>query len=255
MSGQGIAPDPRLRGRPDRARVPARPLHGAGLRDRRSGVRWLVRRSSAASTGSCAPTRRREQDWKSYAKTRARLQRRLLRRALRDPAPAGPPVPEPGPPAGRAVAHRAEHDRELRHEHELAVLRRRVHDVVPDADGRAGRAAVRLGRRRDGRARRGHPRARAPVARRSSATSGSTSTARSSTSCCRSSLDPRGDPALAGRAADVRRARDRARRSRARADDRARPGRADDRDQAARDERRRLLQLELGRARSRTRTG
>ena len=33
---------------------------------------------------------------------------------------------------GVAVAHRAEHDRELRHEHELAVLRRRVHDVVPE---------------------------------------------------------------------------------------------------------------------------
>ena len=48
---------------------------------------------------------------------------------------------------GVAVAHRAEHDGELRHEHELAVLRRRVHDVVPDADGRAGGAELRLGRR------------------------------------------------------------------------------------------------------------
>ena len=46
-------------------------------------------------------------------------------------------------------------DGELRHEHELAVLRRRVHDVVPDPDGRAGRAEVRLGGGRDGRARRG----------------------------------------------------------------------------------------------------
>ena len=44
---------------------------------------------------------KREQDWKSYGETRARLQRRLLGRALRDPAAAGPPVPEPGPPAGR----------------------------------------------------------------------------------------------------------------------------------------------------------
>ena len=54
-------------------------------------------------------------------------------------------------------------------------------------------------------------------------------------------------PDLAGRAADLPRPRDRDARSRAHADDRARPGRVADRDQAARDERRRLLQLELGR--------
>ena len=53
---------------------------------------------------------------------------------------------------------------------------------------------------------------------------------------------------LAGRAADVRRRRDGDDARGRRAVDRARPGRVAGRDQAARDERRRLLQLELGRA-------
>ena len=57
-----------------------------------------------------------------------------------------------------------------------------------------------------------------------------------------------------GVAADLRRRGDRDDARGRGADDRARPGRLADRDQAARDERRRLLQLELGGARSRTRT-
>ena len=60
------------------------------------------------------------------------------------------------------------------------------------------------------------PRVRAAVRRASSATSGSTSTGRSSTSCCRCRSILGADPALAGRAADLLRPRDRARRSRAR---------------------------------------
>ena len=55
-----------------------------------------------------------------------------------------------------------------------------------------------------------------------------------------------GLPRLAGRAADVPRPRDRDDAPGRAADDRARPRRLADRDQAARDERRRLLQLELG---------
>ncbi len=62
-----------------------------------------------------------------------------------------------------------------------------------------------------------------------------------------------GAPDLAGRAADAQGPRDRDDAPGRAADDRARPGRLPDRDQAARDERRRLLQLELGRSRSRTR--
>ena len=64
--------------------------------------------------------------------------------------------------------------RQLRHEHQLAVLLRRVDDGSPRADGRSGRAELRLrGGRHRGRGRAG-ARLR-PLARRiSSATSGST---------------------------------------------------------------------------------
>ena len=130
--------------------------------------------------------RQREQDWKSYAKTVLVFTILFFGLLYAIQRLQGHLFLNPDHLKGVPVAHRAEHDRQLRHEHELAVLRRRVHDVVPDADGRAGRAAVRLGRRRDGRARRGHPRSQPRRSRASSGTSGSTSTARSSTSCCRS---------------------------------------------------------------------
>ena len=89
-----------------------------------------------------------EQDWKSYAKVALVFMRRLRRRCstlllrLQEHLPLNPDdLP------ARVAAHRDEHDRQLRHEHELAVLRRRVHDVVPVADGGARRAELRLGGR------------------------------------------------------------------------------------------------------------
>ena len=106
---------------------------------------------------------KKEQDWKSYAKTVLVFSVVFCAAALRDPAAAGPPLPEPGSPEGRAGASVAEHDRQLHHEHELAVLRRRVHDVVPHADGRPRGAELRLRGRRHGRPRRGRARHRAPL--------------------------------------------------------------------------------------------
>ena len=150
--------------------------------------------------------------------------------------------------SGRAVGRRAEHDRELRHEHELAVLRRRGDDVVPQPDGRTGGAAVRFGRRGAGRGRGGHPRHRAPR-RRGRARQFLARPLPLDRLHPAAALDrPRGDPDLAGRAADVPRSRDGDDAAGRAPDDRPRPGRLDDRDQAARDERRRLLQLELRRA-------
>ena len=145
----------------------------------------------------------REQDWKSYGKTVLvfsvifsivlyaiqRLQGHLFL--------------NPDHLKGVAAAHRAQHRGQLRHEHELAVLRRRVHDVVPDPDGRARGAELRLRSRRHCSARRGRARARAPLggdarellgrplplARLRAAAAGA---------------DPGRDPDLAGRPADVR---------------------------------------------------
>ena len=165
----------------------------------------------------------KEQDWKSYAQDGARLQRRSSAACCtRIQRLQGHLFLNPDHLKGVAAAHRAEHDRQLHHEHELAVLRRRVHDVVPDADGRARGAELRLGRRSAWRCSPRSCAASRAARRRRSATSGATSTARSSTSCCRSRSSLAVDPHLAGRAADAstrtrprRRCRARTRRSRA----------------------------------------
>ena len=143
------------------------------------------------------------------------LQHRLLRSRLRHLQAPGTSVPESGPSSRCRVAHLAEHHRELRHEHELAVLRRRVHDVVPQPDGDPRRPAVRLGRGRDGRARRRHPRPVAQVderARQLLARPLPVSRVHPPASV----TDPRDRAHLAGRPADVLAAQPRRRRSRAR---------------------------------------
>ena len=87
----------------------------------------------------------------------ARVQRRLRDRPVPPPARAGLAVPEPDRRRGRPARARLQHRGELRHEHELAELRRRVDDEPPHADERARRAELRLGRGRH----RGRGRARA----------------------------------------------------------------------------------------------
>ena len=163
----GHLADPRLRGRAGRARLSARALHGARLRGRqlrRPGVGsrgWAG--SSAASTASSAPDAKKEQDWKSYGTTVLVFSVLFLGLLYLIQRAAGASVPEPGPHEGRPRAPVAEHGRELHHEHELAVLRRRVHDVVPDPDGRARGAELRLRGGRHGGARRGRARDRAAL--------------------------------------------------------------------------------------------
>ena len=202
-------------------------------------------RSSAASTASSAPIRRRSRTGRA---TRSRWSSR----------PSSPSSStgcsvfrttssSTRTTSRRSVAHLAQHHGQLRDEHELAVLRRRVHDVVPEPDGRARRAELRLCRGRHGRPRRGDPRLHAPLDDERSATSGRTSTGRDLHPAA--ALDRPVRPAhLAGRSADLRRRGDRDDGRGRRAVDRPRSGRVADRHQAARHERRRLLQLELGRA-------
>ena len=86
--------------------------------------------------------------------------------------PLNPTDVDSVPPAARL-----QHRRQLHHQHELAELRRRVDDEPSHPDGRADRAELRLGRRRDRRRRRAHPRPHATAVARRSATSGSTSRA------------------------------------------------------------------------------
>ena len=75
----------------------------------------------------------------------ARLQRRLGPRPLPAPARPGRALPQPDRRDGRSAGARLQHRRQLRHEHELAELRRRVDDEPPHADERARRPELRLG--------------------------------------------------------------------------------------------------------------
>ena len=157
----------------------------------------------------------REQDVAGLRDVGARLQRPLLRPPLRAAARAGPPVPQSRQARRCPVPHLAEHGGQLRHEHELAVLRRRVHDVVPHPDGGARGAELRLRRCRDGRSRRGRTRDRTPLARGDrQLLAGPLPLLRLHPVAARGR--PRGDPHLTGRRPDLpRRTRPR-RRSRAR---------------------------------------
>src|SRR6185295_3916189 len=84
----GNRPDPRLRGRPDRAVVPAWPLHGAGLR---AGVpRSLAERRRGRLLPPPPHRAEPRAGLEELLEKRARLLDRLLRRALRHPAAAGP---------------------------------------------------------------------------------------------------------------------------------------------------------------------
>ena len=121
---------------------------------------------------------------------------------------------------GGAAGARVQHRGQLRDQHELAELRRRVDDEPPHPDGRARGAELRLGRRRHRRRGRADPRPRPPPARRRSATSGSTSPAARSGSCCRSRssfalvlVEPGRRPELPRRHRRARRCRARRRRS------------------------------------------
>ena len=148
----------------------------------------------------------------------------------------------PAGPVRRRARSVVQYRGQLHHQHQLAELRRRKHDVLPRADARADASELPVGRDRH-RARRGaDPRLCARTRCRRSAISGSISPAARSTSCCRSAIVLRAVPGLAGHAADARRLcrRDDARRRQA--DHRARAGRLADRDQDARHQWRRLLQ-------------
>ena len=133
-----------------------------------------------------APTRSGSRTGRPTRARRSCSARSFFVVAVRDPPHAGdPPLQPRGLPLG-ALGRVLQHRHLVRHQHELAVLRRRDDALVLLADGGAGGAELRLGRGRHGGARRGDPRLREPRREASSATSGRTSPARCCTSCCRS---------------------------------------------------------------------
>ena len=207
------------------------------------------RRRRARLPPPARPRRERRPGLEAVRDVGGRLHDRLQRLPLRAAAAAGPSLPQSRPPAGGAVGRRAEHDGELRHEHELAVLRRRGDDVVPQPDGRARGAATSS---RPAPGWRCSPRSIRGIARRGGGVGLGNFWRDLYRSIVYILLPLSIVLAVILISQGVRRpstATRRRRRSRARTRrSRAARSASHDRDQAARDERRRLLQLELGRS-------
>ena len=158
------------------AREAARRLHDPRLR-RRAHLPVAVLRPGRArrSTALGGVDEREEQHWLDLCRRHAAVQPRRASssstRCMRLQAvlpfnPAG----HVGGPAGPRLQHR----RQLHHQHQLAVLRRRDDDELSRPDGRADGAQLRLGRDRHRARGRADPRLRARSAQHASAISGST---------------------------------------------------------------------------------
>ena len=146
-----------------------------------------------------------------------------------------------GRPIGRGARPLLQHGGELHHQHQLAELRRRKHDVLPRADARPDAPELPVGGHRHRARGRADPRLRAGIGADRRQFLGRYHPLHA--------LHPAADlrrlravPGLAGHAADARPVcrRDHARRRQA--DHRGRPGRLAGRDQDARHQWRRLLQ-------------
>ena len=168
---------------------------------------------------------------------------RRLSHSLCVDARAGGAAVQSGRPVRRRPGSVVQHRGELHHQHQLAELRRRKHDVLPRADARSDASELSVGGDRH-RARHGaDPRLRAAFGAHR----------RQFLGRCHPlhALHPHSDlralcavPDLAGHSADARRLRRCDDAGRRQADHRGRPGRLADRDQDARHQRRRLLQCQ-----------
>ena len=157
----GLAPDRLLRGGADGAHAAARRLHGARLPGRARGADARLRSGRAPDLPGARHDARSASRTGRPTRARRSSSRAVLARAVRDPAHPGHPSLQPDRVQLRALGRHVQHDVLVRHQHQLAVLRRRDDDVVLLADGGAGGAELRLGRGRHGRAGGGDPRLRA----------------------------------------------------------------------------------------------
>ena len=103
---------------------------------------------------------RSEQNWVAYAVAMLLFSLVGLPQPLRADALAGGAAVQPGRPVGGRGGPRLQHGDELRHQHQLAVLRARDDDELPRPDGGAHRAQLRLGRDRHRAGGRAGPRLR-----------------------------------------------------------------------------------------------
>ena len=140
-----------------------RRLHGARLPGR-DGCSWPACSgpSSAAPTACFGVDPHADQDWKRYARSVLAFSFASWLAAL--PASCALQGIQPWNPDGfdsGAVGRVVQHRVLVRHEHELAVLRRRDRRSRTSPDGRPRGPELRLGRRRHRRGDRRHPRHRA----------------------------------------------------------------------------------------------
>ena len=121
----------------------------------------------------------------------AAVPRRRLSHSLCVDAPAGGAAVQ----SGRAIRRRrrlvVQHGDELHHQHQLAELRRRKHDVLSRADARADAPELSVGGDRHRARHRADPRLCPRLGQDRSAISGSMSRAARSMSCCRSACPTR----------------------------------------------------------------
>ena len=143
----------------------ARRLHRAGLRRRGAsrGRRLRAARARDLSPHGRQPGERAALD--GLRPLRARVQHRLDPRAVPPAARAGSALPQSHRRDRRPAGTRLQHGRQLRHQHELAELRRRVDDEPPHADERARRPELRLRGGRHGGGDRSRPRHHAAAQR------------------------------------------------------------------------------------------
>ena len=240
-----LDPDhPLLRDR-RRAGEAARLVHDARLQ-RRAHV--PVARAAAGRGRALRRRRRRREARAALADLHDRhaaVPRRRLPHSLRADAPAGRAAVQSRRAVGGRAGSLVQHGGQLHHQHQLAELRRRKHDVLSRADARPDAPELPLGRDRHRARGRADPRLRARLDADHRQFLGRYHALHA--------LHPAADlhrlravPGLAGHAADARplcRGDDARRRQ---ADHRGRPGRLADRDQDARHQWRRLLQRQCG---------
>ena len=130
-----------------------------------------VRRSASAAGSSADLSRRGRRPGARDALDRLRAGDAVVQpagraRRLRAAAAAAMAAAQPAGDGRRVAGFRVQHRRELRHQYQLAGLRRRDHDELSHADARPRRAELRVGGHRHGGARGADPRLRAQAGRR-----------------------------------------------------------------------------------------
>ena len=170
------------RGRADQA---ARRLHDAGIQRRADDPLAGAAAHRAGSLPSLRRRRARGAELGDLCGRHAAVQPCRVRHPLRAAASASAAAVQPAAPRRGCARSRVQHGDQLRHQHQLAVVRAREHDELPGADGRADGAQLRLGGNRHRARHRADPRLRPAFGTNGRQLLGRSRRAARSTCCCR----------------------------------------------------------------------